>query len=215
MSPASIRVVLADDHRVVLEGLEQLLRSEPDIEVVASCIDGLEALDAVHQFTPDVLVLDLRMPRLDGLGVLRALALEATPPAVVVLTAGLDEQEVVEAIHLGARGVVLKEMASRLLLQCLRKVHAGEQWLEKRSVTAALEGLMRRERATAELNQLLTPRELTLVRMLAKGLRNREIAEQLHIGEGTVKTHLHNVYRKLGVDGRLDLMRVVREKGLV
>ena len=215
MSPASIRVVLADDHRVVLEGLEQLLRSEPDIEVVASCIDGREALDAVHQFTPDVLVLDLRMPRLDGLGVLRALALEATPPAVVVLTAGLDEQEVVEAIHLGARGVVLKEMASRLLLQCLRKVHAGEQWLEKRSVTAALEGLMRRERATAALNQLLTPRELTLVRMLAKGLRNREIAEQLHIGEGTVKTHLHNVYRKLGVDGRLDLMLVVREKGLV
>jgi len=215
MSPATIRVVLADDHRVVLEGLEQLLRSEPDIEVVASCIDGREALEAVHRLTPDVLVLDLRMPRLDGLGVLRALALEATPPAVVVLTAGLDEQEVVEAIHLGARGVVLKEMASRLLLQCLRKVHAGEQWLEKRSVTAALEGLMRRERATVELNQLLTPRELTLVRMLAKGLRNREIAEQLHIGEGTVKTHLHNVYRKLGVDGRLDLMRVVREKGLV
>src|SRR6185436_10968854 len=145
MSPPSIRVVLADDHRVVLEGLEQLLRSEPDIEVVASCIDGREALEAVHRFTPDVLVLDLRMPRLDGLGVLRALALEATPPAVVVLTAGLDEQEVVEAIHLGARGVVLKEMASRLLLQCLRKVHAGEQWLENRSVAAALETMMHRE----------------------------------------------------------------------
>ena len=215
MSPASIRVVLADDHRVVLEGLEQLLRGEPDIEVVASCIDGREALDAVHRWAPDVLVLDLRMPRLDGVGVLRELQREKLPTQVVVLTAGIDEQEVVEAIRLGARGVVLKEMASRLLLQCLRKVHAGEQWLEKRSVAAALETLMRRDRATAELNQLLTPRELTLVRMLAKGLRNREIGEQLHIGEGTVKTHLHNIYRKLGVDGRLDLMRVAREKGLL
>ena len=215
MSPVSIRVVLADDHRVVLEGLEQLLRSEPDIEVVASCIDGREALEAVHRFAPDVLVLDLRMPRLDGVGVLRELQREKAPTQVVVLTAGIDEQEVVEAIRLGARGVVLKEMASRLLLQALRKVHAGEQWLEKRSVAAALETLMRRERGAAEMRGLLTPRELTLVRMLAKGLRNREIGEQLHIGEGTVKTHLHNIYRKLGVDGRLDLMRLAREKGLL
>jgi DNA-binding NarL/FixJ family response regulator len=201
--------------RVVLDGLGQLLRSEPDIEVVASCIDGREALDAVHQFAPDVLVLDLRMPRLDGVGVLRELQREKLPTRVVVLTAGIDEQEVVEAIRLGARGVVLKEMASRLLLQCLRKVHAGEQWLEKRSVTAALETLMRRDRAHGEMSQVLTPRELAIVRLVAKGLRNREIGDQLHIGEGTVKTHLHNVYRKLGVDGRMALVRAASERGLV
>ena len=215
MSPASIRVVLADDHRVVLEGLEQLLRSEPDIEVVASCIDGREALAAVRRHHPDILVLDLRMPHLDGLGVLRDLAAARDATQVVVLTAGLDERELVEAIRLGARGVVLKEMASRQLLQCLRKVHGGEQWLEKRSVAAALEALVRRDRAHGEMSQLLTPRELAIVRMLAQGLRNKEIGEQLHIGEGTVKTHLHNVYRKLKVDGRFALMRVAREKGLV
>ena len=209
-----MRVVLADDHRLVLEALELLLGREEDLEVVATCVDGREALAAVRRHQPDVLVLDLRMPQLDGLGVLRELAAQRDGTHVVVLTAGADERELVEAIRLGARGVVLKEMPSRLLLQCLRKVHAGEQWLEKRSVAAALETLMRRERGTAEMRGLLTPRELSILRLLVKGLRNREVGEQLHIGEGTVKTHLHNMYRKLGVDGRLALVRVAREKGL-
>jgi len=212
---SAIRVVLADDHPVVLEGLAQLLSHEDDILVVAACIDGVEALEAVRHHRPDLLVLDLRMPRLDGVAVLQALQQEELPTRVVVLTAGIDEHQVVEAIRYGARGVVLKEMASRLLLQCLRKVHAGEQWLEKRSVTAALETMMRREQATAELSRILTPRELLMVRMLARGLHNKEIGDELHIGEGTVKTHLHNIYRKLGVDGRLDLMRLARDKGVV
>lgn len=209
-----MRLVLADDHRLVLEALELLLSREEDLEIVATCVDGREALAAVRRHHPDILVLDLRMPHLDGLGVLRELSASSDSPQVVVLTAGADERELVEAIRLGARGVVLKEMASRLLLQCLRKVHAGEQWLEKRSVAAALESLMRRERGAAEMRGLLTPRELSILRLLAKGLRNSEIGAQLHIGEGTVKTHLHNVYRKLKVNGRLALMRVAREKGL-
>ena len=209
-----MRLVLADDHRLVLEALELLLGREEEFEVVATCVDGREALAAVRRYQPDILVLDLGMPHLDGIGVLRELASANDATRVVVLTAGADERELVEAIRLGARGVVLKEMASRLLLQCLRKVHAGEQWLEKRSVAAALESLMRRERGAAEMRGLLTPRELSILRLLAKGLRNGEIAAQLHIGEGTVKTHLHNVYRKLKVNGRLALVRVAREKGL-
>ena len=210
-----MRLVLADDHRLVLEALALLLGREEDLEVVATCVDGREALAAVRRHHPDILVLDLRMPQLDGLGVMRELAAAGEATQVVVLTAGLDERDLVEAIRLGARGVVLKEMPSRLLLQCLRKVHAGEQWLEMRSVGAALESLMRRERGTAEMRGLLTPRELSVLRLLAKGLHNREIAGQLHIGEGTAKTHLHNMYRKLGVDGRMSLVRVAREKGLV
>ena len=209
-----MRLVLADDHRLLLEALEQLLRLEDDLEVVATCVDGREALAAVRRHRPDILVLDLHMPKLDGFGVLRELAAQRDGTRVVVLTGRLDEREAVEALRFGARGVVLKEMPSRLLLQCLRKVHAGEQWLEKRSVAAALESLMRRERGAAEMRGLLTPRELSILRLLAKGLRNRDIGEQLHIGEGTVKTHLHNVYRKLKVNGRLELMRAAREKGL-
>jgi DNA-binding NarL/FixJ family response regulator len=212
---SEIQVVLADDHRVVLEGLEQLLRHEPGFAVVAACIDGIETLEAVRRLRPDVLVLDLRMPRLDGVGVLREMRREDLPTRVVVLTAGIDEQQMVDAVRLGARGVVLKEMASRLLVQCLHKVHAGETWLETRSAAAALEALMRRETATAEWSQLLTPREMLLVRMIARGLRNKEIGDELHIGEGTVKTHLHNIYRKLGVDGRLALLRAATDKGLV
>ena len=210
-----MRLVLADDHRLVLEPLALLLGREEDLEVVATCVDGREALAAVRRHHPDILVVDLRMPQLDGLGVMRELAAAGDRTQVVVLTAGADERELVEAIRLGARGVVLKEMPSRLLLQCLRKVHAGEQWLEMRSVGAALESLMHRERGTAEMRGLLTPRELSILRLLATGLRNLEIGEQLHIGEGTVKTHLHNMYRKLGVDGRMTLTRVAREKGLV
>jgi two-component system, NarL family, nitrate/nitrite response regulator NarL len=210
-----IRVVIADDHRMVLEALEQVLRLEPDVEVVATCIDGVEAVEAVRRHHPDVLVLDIRMPRLDGLGVLRELGATEPGTRVVLLTAGLDEREVLEAIRLGVRGVVLKEMASRHLLQCLRKVYAGEQWLEKRSVSAALEAMVRREQGMKDVGSQLTGRELAIVQMLGRGLRNREIADELHIGEGTVKTHLHNIYRKLDVDGRLALVKVAREKGLL
>jgi DNA-binding NarL/FixJ family response regulator len=103
-----IRVVLADDHRVVLEGLEQLLGQEPDFDVVAACIDGLETVETVRRLRPDLLVLDLRMPRLDGVGVLREIQHDELPTRVVVLTAGIDEQQMVEAVRLGARGVVLK-----------------------------------------------------------------------------------------------------------
>jgi DNA-binding NarL/FixJ family response regulator len=211
----AIRVAIADDHRMVLEALEQVLRLEPDVDVVATCIDGVEAVEAVRRHHPDVLILDIRMPRLDGLGVLRELGGSEPQTRVVLLTAGLDEREVLEAIRLGVRGVVLKEMASRQLVQCLRKVHAGEQWLEKRSVSAALDAMLRREQGMKDVGSQLTGRELAIVQMLGRGLRNREIGDELHIGEGTVKTHLHNIYRKLGVDGRLALVKVAREKGLL
>jgi DNA-binding NarL/FixJ family response regulator len=109
---------------------------------------------------------------------------------------------------------VLKEMAARLVVQCVRKVHAGEQWLEKRSVSLALERLLKREAATREIAGLLTSREIEIVRMVADGLRNREIADRLYINEGTVKAHLHNIYEKLKVNSRLQLTRYARDKGV-
>lgn len=212
----ALRLVLADDHPILLRGLESLLRIEPDFEVLAACKDGDEALQAVRQYHPDLLILDLRMPGKDGLAVLRAMQQERlVGTRVVILTAMTDEHEVLEAVQLGARGVVLKEMAPHFLVQCARKVAAGGEWLERRTAGRGLEVLLKREAGLREVTSLLTARELEIVRMIATGLRNKEIAERLSITEGTVKIHLHNIYGKVNVNGRLALMVYAREKGFV
>jgi DNA-binding NarL/FixJ family response regulator len=208
-------VVLADDHPLILNGLEQLFTAEPEYEVVARCSDGRQALDAARRYKPHLLILDLRMPELTALDVLRALKDDALETRSIVLTASVNEDEVLEALRLGARGVVLKDMAPRLLMQCVRKVEAGERWLEKESVGRALDKLFRREAATSEFSAQLTAREMEIVKMVASGLRNKEIAERLFITEGTVKMHLHRIYRKVGVEGRVPLTILAREKGLV
>jgi len=210
-----IRLVLADDHPIVLDGLEQLFRLERDFTVVARCRDGEETLQALRTFQPDVLVLDIRMPHCDGLQVLRTLKEEGLSTRVVLLTAALEEEHLVEALQLDVGGIVLKEMAPRLLVDAVREVHAGGRWIDKGSSNRALERLLRRDEEGQEAAPSLTPRELEIVRMVTRGLRNRSIAEQLFISEGTVKIHLHNIYQKLGVSGRLELAVQARSKGLV
>lgn len=211
----AINLVLADDHRIVLKGLAQLFSQEPDCAVLACCVNGDEALQAVREFRPNILVLDLHMPGKDGFAVLRELHKEHLPTQVVVLTADLDEDEVLDAIRLGVRGVVLKEMAPQLLVQCVRKVYSGGEWLEKRSVASALERLLKREAGSQQLRTVLTPREIDIVCMVAQGLRNKEIARKLSITEGTVKTHLHNIYEKLQVKGRMELVLHAKKQGLI
>jgi len=210
-----ITLVLSDDHPLILDGMENLFRLEKDFKVVARCLDGELAFKAVRKHKPDVLVLDIRMPGTDGLSLLRQMKKEKLSTRVVLLTGELDEEELAEAVRLGVRGLVLKEMAPKLLVQCIRQVHAGELWLEKRSVTNALEKLLQREAAQREVAQLLTPREIEIVKQVAAGLRNTEIGKRLFISEGTVKMHLHKIYRKLGVDSRINLTRYAQEKGLV
>jgi DNA-binding NarL/FixJ family response regulator len=211
----AIRLVLADDHPLILDGLEQLFRVTPDFEVVERCVSGDEAIRAVERHRPDVLVLDIRMPGMGGLEVVREVRALRLSTQVVILTAALDESELLGAMRLGVGGVVLKEMAPRLLVQCIRKVHAGERWVENRSMREALERMLHREAGAQAAAGLLTPREIELVRMVAQGLRNREIADQLNITEGTVKAHLHNVYKKLKVENRVEVRRYAEDKGLI
>jgi DNA-binding NarL/FixJ family response regulator len=211
----AISLVLADDHPIVLDALENLFRQEADFKVLGRCVNGEEALRAVREYRPDVLILDIRMFRMDGLAVLREMKKEGLSTRVVLLTVALDEDQVVEAIRLGVSGMVLKEMAPRLLVQCVRKVHAGEQWLERQSFGRAMERMLRREAGAREIAGILTPREIEIVRMAATGLRNKQIAEKLFISEGTAKIHLHNIYEKLGLSDRLELARYARDKGLV
>jgi DNA-binding NarL/FixJ family response regulator len=210
-----IGLVLADDHPIILDGLDHLFRQEGDFKVLARCRDGEETLQAVRKHRPDVLILDLRMPGKDGLAVLREVRKEKQPTRVVLLTAEMSDAEALEAIRLRVNGVVLKEMAPQLLVKCIRKVHAGGQWWEKRSLGRAMETMLRREAGEREIAGVLTPRELQIVRLVASGLHNKEIADKLGISEGTVKIHLHHIYEKLHVDGRLELTLYAQDKGLV
>ncbi len=210
----SITLVLADDHPLILNGLGNLFMLERDMEVLASCTSGSETLQAVLRYRPDVVLLDIRMPDMSGLEVARVIRREGLPTRMVLLTATLDDAEMIEALQLGIHGIVLKEMAPQLLVQCIRKVYAGEQWVERKTSRQALERMLKKESGEREVATLLTPREIDLVRMVAAGLRNREIGEKLFISEGTVKVHLHNIYEKLKVDGRMALSRYAREKGL-
>jgi two-component system, NarL family, nitrate/nitrite response regulator NarL len=211
----SIRVVIADDHPLVVQGLDSVFASEPDINVVARCNDGLSALAALEKHRPDVLVLDLRMPRLDGLGVIRAVRERSLATRIVVLTAALDDDEVLASIRLGVAGIVLKEMAPQMLVQCLRTVHAGRRWLEQRTVARALEQANDRETSNLHTAESLTPRETDIVRLVARGRRNKEIAREFGITEGTVKLHIHNIYAKLGVDNRVSLAAYARNCNLI
>jgi DNA-binding NarL/FixJ family response regulator len=210
----SIRLIVADDHPLILDGLENLFRLEEDFQVMARCMNGTETVEAVKQHHPDVLILDIRMPGKNGLDVFREIQKEKLTTRVVLLTAALDQDELVEAVRLGVQGIVLKEMAPQLLIQCIRKVYAGEQWLERRSIRQALDKMVRQEAGMRQVAEVLTSQEITIVRRVAKGKRNKEIADELHITEGTVKVHLHHIYEKLQIDSRLALLRYAQERGL-
>jgi DNA-binding NarL/FixJ family response regulator len=211
----ALSVVLADPHHVFLLGMEQVLASEPDLQVLARCTTAEETLQSVRRHRPDLLVLDLHLPDRHGLQVIRDLKGDSLPTRFVILTAAIDDEQALEALRLEVQGVVLKNMPPHLLVQCLRKVHAGGQWLEKQSVGRAVEKMLRREAGARRLATILTPREIETVRLVAEGRSNREIAGKLGLQEGTVKIYLHNVYKKLGIDNRVDLTLYAQKRGLV
>jgi DNA-binding NarL/FixJ family response regulator len=215
MTSSSITLVLADDHPVVLAGLRTLFEEEQGFEVLASCSDGEEALIAIEREEPDVAILDMRMPRKNAIEVLRALRQSKKPCRAVILAAAIQEDEVLEAMQLGVKGIVLKEMAPSMLLRAVRKVHDGGQWLEKESLGRAIDRMLNRAETLQSLQVLLTERELEIMRIAASGKGNQEIATALCIAPGTVKTHLHAIYSKLGVEGRVGLMVYAKERGIV
>jgi len=210
----TIRIVLADDHRIILEGLEQLFSREKDFDVIATATNGEEALEIVRNKKPDILVLDINMPKGNGLWVLKNVHAEKLKTRVVLLTATLDDDEVLEAMQSGVSGLVLKEAAAVNLVDTVKRVQRGERALEPVLVSRALERLSQREEAK-KIVEVLSRRETEIVKMVAAGLRNKEIAHKLSIGEGTVKTHLHTIYEKLGVHGRVELTMYALERGII
>lgn len=210
----AIRVALADDHPIVLDGLEQLFRLEPEIAVVARSGNADDALHVLRTLAPDVLVLDLVMPG-GGLELLRAAGAAGLTTRIILLTAVVDDAQLLEAIRLGAQGVVLKDMAPQLIIEAIREVHSGGQWLEKGLGARALRRVLSRELRSGTPAHLLSRREREIIKLAANGLRNKAIAERLGIGEGTVKVHMHNIYEKLNLANRVDLANYAREHDLL
>ncbi|HEX7894689.1 MAG TPA: response regulator transcription factor [Terriglobales bacterium] len=207
--PQNLRILIADDHPIFRDGLRRLLESEPGFKVVAEACDGVEAVEFVRRFKPDILLLDLAMPRRHGLEALRELSLNASPLRVILLTAAAEREQIVEALQLGARGVVLKDCGTEILLKSIRAVLNGEYWVGREPVSNLVQYLRSlmdsANKITRDKRFGLTPRELEVVSAVVAGFANKEIAEYFKISEDTVKHHLSNIFDKVGVSTRLEL----------
>jgi DNA-binding NarL/FixJ family response regulator len=216
-----IRVMIADDHPIVREGLRKLLLLEDDIDVVGDACDGRELIEKVEELQPEVILLDLRMPNLDGLGALQTLQHTASKARVIILTASEDKNEFVQAMKLGCSGIVLKQTSADLIVKSIRKVHAGEIWLDSHTTAAVMRQFaspgdmgVASSSAKARERSPLSAREREIVALVAQGYKNKEMAEKMFISEQTVKNHLHNIFDKLGVSDRLELALYAIHKGL-
>jgi DNA-binding NarL/FixJ family response regulator len=208
-SKTNIRIVIADDHPIFRDGLKRLLEAEPGFKVVGEACDGVEAVTLARQMKPEIVLLDLVMPRRQGLEALRELSSASLPARVVLLTAAAEKEQIVEALQLGARGVVLKDSATQILLKAIHAVMNGEYWVGRESVSNLvqyLRGLIDSSNAASRQKRYgLTPRELEIISAVVAGYANKEIAEHYKISEDTVKHHLSNIFDKLGVSTRLEL----------
>ena len=203
---ARVRVLVADDHPVVRDGIIANVTPQPDLTVIAEAGDGVEALDLIKEHRPDVVMLDLRMPRMDGLDVLKEVSSSKLPSKVIIMTTFESQEDVNRAMKTGARGYLLKDSSQEEILDAIRRVNLGETYLPARIVQKVAEGLRKPE---------LSPRETEVLQWVAAGKSNKEIGAQLFIAEGTVKTHVKSVLEKLEVVGRTAAIREAVHRGLV
>jgi DNA-binding NarL/FixJ family response regulator len=204
----TIRVLIADDHPVVRVGLRNMLQADPAVQVVAEARDGMEALALARSLNPDILLLDLAMPNVAGMDALRELTADSLNTRTIVLTGLIDKRQVLEALQLGARGVVLKDAIIEHLTACIRAVMQGQYWLDGHPVQNLVQVLRDLSAQTAPPPRRtygLTARELEVVNLITEGCTNKDIAKTFGISEETVKRHLTNIFNKLGVGNRLEL----------
>jgi two-component system, NarL family, nitrate/nitrite response regulator NarL len=213
-----IRILIADDHPVFREGLVSIFRKEPEFKIIGEASDGRQALQLINDLHPDVLLLDLLMPLLTGLETLRELSNSPTPVRPIVLTAAIAQEQIAQALQLGARGIVLKDTPTEVLFNSIRAVMNGRFWVGQTEVKDLMEALRYYVASADEDSKKqfgLTSRERDVVGAIAVGFTNREIAEKFSISEQTVKHHLRNIFDKTGVSNRLELALFAIKHGLV
>ncbi|HID90231.1 MAG TPA: response regulator transcription factor [Anaerolineae bacterium] len=210
-----IRVMLVEDHVLVREGTRELLDREEDLEVVAEAGDGEEAVRLAALHRPDVVVIDMAMPRLNGIEATRRIKTDSPGTAVLVLTAYDDEQYIFAFLEAGAAGYLLKDVSTQDLIRAIRAVHSGESVLHPTVARKVVDYFFRKARGTppGEAAEALTSREMEVLRLAAKGMTNREIADRLHISVRTVQVHLSNIFGKLGVGSRTEAVLYALRKG--
>ncbi|HZU44456.1 MAG TPA: response regulator transcription factor [Terriglobales bacterium] len=216
-----VRIVIADDHPIFRDGLRRLLEAEPGLRVIGEAANGAEAVKLSRQLKPDILLLDLAMPGHPGFEALRELGSSSnsgTVLRIMLLTAAIEKNEIVEALQLGARGVVLKDSATQLLLKAIRSVMAGQYWVAREEVSNLLpylQPLIKSSQQTDRQKKFgLTRREIEIISGVVAGFTNKDIAEHFKISEDTVKHHLSNIFDKLGVSTRLELALFAVNQGL-
>ena len=206
MPVTPIRILIADDHPVVRLGIRNLLQAEPGFTVLGEATEGKDAVGMTRSLKPDVLLLDLAMPNLSGVEVLRELGDEHRSTQVLLLTAGADREQIVEAFRLGARGVLLKDSAPQEVVSAIHKVSSGQYWVAPEAAADLVNALQQPDEEKPQKQRFgLTPRELEVIKAIVDGCSNKDIARSLSISEDTVKRHLTNIFDKVGVSTRLEL----------
>jgi len=205
--PESIRILIAEDHAVVRDGLAAVLKFEPDMTVIGLAKDGHQAVTQFRELKPDVVLMDLAMPELDGAGAILAIRSEFSDARILVLTTYDNDESVFRALENGAKGFLLKDCSTSDLLAAIRKIHAGGTHVSERAASRLT------ERAMA--GGPLSPREVEVLKWIAKGKSNKEIAALLFISEGTVKTHVLSIHEKLGVSDRTEAVVTAIKRGIL
>lgn len=204
---------MADRQPIVLEGLERVFSTEVDFVVLAACASAEQTVAAVRDFKPDVLTFDTQIVS-DATGFLGDVRLANPSTRIVVLTASISADELIDLLRNGVRGVILKEMPVHLIVKCIRRVAEGGQWFERTSTARVVEMLIRDGVQQQVKREALTRRESQIVKLAALGMRRQDIAKKLNVTTGTVKVHLHSIYQKLDVPGHVGLMLYAKERDL-
>jgi two-component system, NarL family, nitrate/nitrite response regulator NarL len=209
----SISLVIADPHPMTLLGMRNTFQNNPDFEIKQMVLNGDEALEAITSCHPDVFLTELSLPKRSGLQLIEDVKNSGNGTKTVVFTSAAIN-EVMKAIDLGVAGLVSKDKDEQYLTSCLKQVSNGQQWLDQDLATTAVNHLVARQKQNGQLTSVLTPRELCVAKMVLEGWPNKRIASKLFLSEGTVKLHLHHIYKKLEITGRMELVLYMQKNGM-